>query len=129
MSMGTGSFLDVGFLCKMIETSVISINLVRGACYRPQRSCGQGNIFNTCLSFCSQGGGFCLSACWDTPPPGRHPPRIRHHPPDQTPPLPECILGYCCFRSDPFLAQTATQRMSKAMYRKNNSRRFLQRGQ
>ena len=41
--------------------------------YRPQRSCGQGNIFTpVCHSFCSQGGGgVCLSACWDTtPPPG-----------------------------------------------------------
>ena len=58
--------------------------------------------FYICLSFCSQGEGVCLSACWDTPPgaetPGsRHPreqtpprqtaPRSRHHPPgaDTTP--------------------------------------------
>ena len=65
--------------------------------YRPQRSCGQGNIFAplTCLSFCSQGGGVCLSACWDT----THPREQTHHapleqthpqsiPPEQTPPLP-----------------------------------------
>ena len=32
-----------------------------------KRSLGQGNIFCTCLSFCSQG--VCLIACWDTPPP------------------------------------------------------------
>ena len=36
------------------------------------------------------GKGVCLSACWDTNPPGtRHPPRTRHHPPpttEQTPP-------------------------------------------
>ena len=58
--------------------------------YRPQRSCGQGNVFTgVCLS--TGGEGVCLSACWDvmTPPgPGR-PPRIRHtHPPwtRQTPP-------------------------------------------
>ena len=44
------------------------------------------------LPFCSQGGGVCLSACWDTTPrsrtPGtRHPLGSRHtHTPDQTPP-------------------------------------------
>ena len=72
--------------------------------YRPQRSCGQGNIFTpVCHSFCSQGGkGVCLSACWDTPPiryhlpprsdttphlgPGRHHPKPGRQPPDQTPP-------------------------------------------
>ena len=38
--------------------------------YRQQRSCGQGNNFTpVCHSFCSQGG-VCLSACWDTTPPG-----------------------------------------------------------
>ena len=33
-------------------------------------------------------GGVCLSACWDTPQPGRHPPRDQADPPDQadTPP-------------------------------------------
>ena len=41
-----------------------------------KRSLGQGNIFSSvCQEFCSQGG-VCLSACWDTTPPGsRHPPR------------------------------------------------------
>ena len=63
--------------------------------YRPQRSCGQGNIFTpVCHSFCSQGGwwGVCLSACWDTTPRTRHPlplepdtPPNRHTPRDQTP--------------------------------------------
>ena len=49
--------------------------------YRPQRSCGQGNIFTpVCHSFCSQSG-VCLSACWDTTP---HPPE--QTPPEQTPP-------------------------------------------
>ena len=57
--------------------------------YRPQRSCGQGNIFTpVCHSFCSQGGreGVCLSACWDTTtPPGSDttPPRSDTTPPDQ----------------------------------------------
>ena len=61
--------------------------------YRPQRSCGQGNIFApVCHSV--HRGGVCLSACWDTTPPpwSRHlpeqtPPRSRH-PLPQTPPPP-----------------------------------------
>ena len=58
-------------------------------CYRPQRSCGQGNVFTgVCLS--TRGEGVCLSACWDARPsldhadpprPGRHPPRTRQTPP------------------------------------------------
>ena len=36
--------------------------------YRPQRSCGQGNVFTgVCLS--TGGEGVCLSACWDAIPP------------------------------------------------------------
>ena len=61
--------------------------------YRPQRSCGQGNVFTgVCLS--TGGEGVCLSACWDaiaprdqadTPPgPGRHP----HRDQADTPPPP-----------------------------------------
>ena len=55
--------------------------------YRPQRSCGQGNIFTpVCHSVHRGGGGFCLSACWDTTPleqtpPGTRPPpgsRLQH---------------------------------------------------
>ena len=46
--------------------------------------------FYTCLSFCSRGGGVCLSACWDTTPWTRRPPGSRHPldqaPPEQTPP-------------------------------------------
>ena len=50
--------------------------------------------FHRYVWFCSQRGGVCLSACWDTtpqadPPPSRHPleqtPQCRH-PPEQTPP-------------------------------------------
>ena len=62
---------------------------------------GQGNIFTSvCQEFCPHGGeGVCLSAWWDTHPPGadtpgpgRHPPGpgrppgSRHHPRGQTPP-------------------------------------------
>ena len=64
--------------------------------YRPQRSCGQGNVFTgVCHSLCSQGEGVCLSACWDTtspPGPGRHPlrsdtpPGPGRHPWDQADP-------------------------------------------
>ena len=46
-------------------------------CYRPQRSCGQGNVFTgVCLS--TGGEGVCLSACWDA-----RPPWTRQTPPDQ----------------------------------------------
>ena len=51
-------------------------------CYRPQRSCGQGNIFTcVCHSFCSQGGRGSASVHAGIPPP-----RIRQTPPEQTPP-------------------------------------------
>ena len=91
-------------------------------CYRPQQSCGQGNVFTgVCLS---TGGGGCLPQCmlgchtppgWRTPPDGE-PPQWRTPPPDGEPPLDgepprgstlqhtvyerpvrillECILGY-----------------------------------
>ena len=65
--------------------------------YRPQRSCGQGNIFApVCHSV--HKGGVCLSACWDTAPPlGADTPRAdtpweqtqpqnRHPLQEQTPP-------------------------------------------
>ena len=68
--------------------------------YRPQRSCGQGNIFTPVILFTA--GGVCLSACWDTPlgadtpqeqtlpreqtPPGSRTPWSRHPPQEQTPP-------------------------------------------
>ena len=52
--------------------------------YRPQRSCGQGNVFTgVCLS--TGGEGVCLSACWDAiPPPDGEPPRMET-PPDGDP--------------------------------------------
>ena len=58
--------------------------------YRPLTKLRKGNVFTpVCQSFCSQGG-VCLSACWDT------------HPPGQThPPVPSACwdrLGYCCGR-------------------------------
>ena len=50
---------------------------------RPQRSCGQGNVFTgVCLS--TGGEGVCLSACWDARPPQDQadtPPRTRQTPP------------------------------------------------
>ena len=69
--------------------------------YRPQRSCGQGNVF-TGVSLSTGGEGVCLSACWDAippspqpreipwdqgdpPGPGR-PPWTRQTPPDQADP-------------------------------------------
>ena len=69
--------------------------------YRPQRSCGQCNIFTPiCHSFCSQGGGLPQCMLGYPPPRSRHPPRAdppwtrppradtprsRHPPPKQTP--------------------------------------------
>ena len=52
--------------------------------YRPQRSCGQGNVF-TGVRLSTGGEGVCLSACWDArPPPGPgRPPWTRQTPPDQ----------------------------------------------
>ena len=56
--------------------------------YRPQRSCGQGNVFTgVCLS--TGGEGVCLSASWDAippPGPGRHPPDQADPPWDQADP-------------------------------------------
>ena len=67
--------------------------------YRPQRSCGQGNVF-TAVCDSVHRGGVCLSACWDTPQetpqrrkhlqeggttPRRRPPR-RRHPQEGDPP-------------------------------------------
>ena len=37
--------------------------------YRPQTKLRKGNVFTpVCQSFCSQGVGVCLNACWDTAP-------------------------------------------------------------
>ena len=58
---------------------------VRGNFYRPQRSCGQGNIFApVCHSV--HGGGVCLSACWDTTPPWEQTSPWSRHPPGADPP-------------------------------------------
>ena len=52
--------------------------------HRPQRSCGQGNIFApVCHSV--HRGGVCLSACWDTTPP-KQTSAQQTTPPEQTPP-------------------------------------------
>ena len=53
--------------------------------YRPQRSCGQGNIFTPVCHSVHRG--VCLSACWDTnTPPEQTPPWEQNPPPEQTPP-------------------------------------------
>ena len=54
--------------------------------YRPQRSCGQGNIFTpVCHSVHRGGGGGIPQGTEADPPDQAHPPpRTRHHPPDQT---------------------------------------------
>ena len=65
------------------SVKLCSTRIVKQVFYRPQRICGQCNIFTpVCHSFCSRGGGgVCLSACWDTTPPGADPPPSRHIPP------------------------------------------------
>ena len=63
-------------------------------CYRPQRSCGQGNIFTPVCHSVHRGGSASMHAGIPPPPgsdtttpPRIRPPWIRHHqPPDQTPP-------------------------------------------
>ena len=55
--------------------------------YRPQRSCGQGNIF-TPVCHSVHRGGVCLSACWDATPPEQTPPPLDYvpSPPDYVSP-------------------------------------------
>ena len=50
--------------------------------YRPQRSCGQSNVFTGVCDSVHRGGGVCFSACWDT----RPPPREQTRPPGADPP-------------------------------------------
>ena len=74
--------------------------------YRPQRSCGQGNIFTPVCHSVHRGGGLpqCMLGC--QPPPDETPPRSRHtipgpdtpgsrtlHPPGSRPPRADTPLG------------------------------------
>ena len=64
------------------------MKILRVNCYRPQRSCGQGNVFTgVCLS--TGGKGVCLSANWDASPiPGSRPSLDQADPPEPgRPPL------------------------------------------
>ena len=70
--------------------------------YRPQRSCGQGNVFTgVCLST-GDGEGVCLSACWDAipppppdgDPPDGAPPRMERPPDGEPPPRMENPPGW-----------------------------------
>ena len=53
------------------------------SCYRPQQSCGQGNIFTPVCHSVHRGG---LPQCMLGYPPGSRPPGIRHPPGSDTPP-------------------------------------------
>ena len=75
LRMWSYSFLKTSFL-KLYSSAFYYY--ISDICYRPQRSCGQGNIFTPVCH--SVHGGVCPSACWDTTPPGAD------TPPDQTPP-------------------------------------------
>ena len=55
--------------------------------YRPQRSCGQGNIFTPVCHSVHRGRGFCLNACWDTTLPGADTSPWSSHPPGTDTPL------------------------------------------
>ena len=94
-------------------------------CYRPQRSCGQGNIFTPVCQFFQKGGGWWYpTRHWGRPPPRTrhttpldqahhtHPrtrhntPQTRHTPPDQahppgpgTPPTPGKQTPAYCLRA------------------------------
>ena len=79
------------FSCQMWGVSYMHLKKSSNVYYRPQRSCGQGNVFTgVCLSTGGWGEGVCLSACWDANPPGpgRPPPWTRQtpSPPDQADP-------------------------------------------
>ena len=73
--------------CTVSPVTLILQRAVKVPYYRPQRSCGQGNIF-TPVCHSVHRGGVCLSACWDTttPPRSRHP-LGAYTPPEQTPSL------------------------------------------
>ena len=65
------------------------------ACYRPQRSCGQGYVFTRVCDSVHRG--FCLSACWDTTPyqgdpPAKETPCQGHTPCQGYPPAKETPL-------------------------------------
>ena len=78
------------FNIKKLWCSVAILIQIKGCChkvdfesinyfYRSQRSCGRV-MFYTCLSFCSQEGDVCLSACWDTHTPWAGTPSGRYTP-------------------------------------------------
>ena len=84
--------------CQSVATCLTHLHFrLVWICYRPQRSCGKVMFLH--LSVILSTGGVCLSACWDTTPPGQTPP-----PTGQTPPLgrhpllgrtPPPADGYC----------------------------------
>ena len=81
----------------------IPFSLTTSTSYRPQRSCGQGNIF-TPVCHSVHRGGVCLSACWDTPPSRHSPPGSRlRHTVNERPVriLLECILVQYIVLTDP----------------------------
>ena len=64
----------------------------------PANEVCEGYVFTpVCQSFCSGRGGVSLSACWDTPHLGSHPPRsdtpLGRHPPGSRHPPAQCMLG------------------------------------
>ena len=54
--------------------------------FLPSAFVATGNVFTPVCHSVHVGGGVCLTACWDTPPPSRHPTPQADTPPGQTPP-------------------------------------------
>ena len=84
VSMFNAVITQVALFCDRISIRLCVCSGALPSNYRPQRSCGQGNVFTgVCLS--TEGEGVCLSACWDAPP-GADPPRPGRPPQDQADP-------------------------------------------
>ena len=70
---------------RLISNELPVIKITAQCLLPPTTKLGQGYVF-TGICHSVNRGGVCLSACWDTTPPGsRHPPRA-DTPPEQTPP-------------------------------------------
>ena len=92
-SLGNSGSTTVHYCFSFCLAQPLKLDLPSRIYYRPQRSCGQGNVFTgVCLS--TGGEGVCLSACWDAIPPRmetplgwRTPPGMENPPWDGEPPL------------------------------------------
>ena len=80
VSMFNAVIMQVAMFCDRISIRLCVCSGALPSNYRPQWSCGQGNVFTgVCLSI--GGEGVCLSACWDAPPPRSRSPLDQADPP------------------------------------------------